>query len=74
MERTMRRTMETGKNPAAFLRAVMIAERQTTTLRASCCHTDRGCSQNWNEPGRNSLTLIYAIAQIENARKDEIAG
>ena len=25
-------------------------------------------------PGRNSLTLIYAIAQIENARKDEIAG
>src|ERR1700722_2390305 len=62
MEKTMRRAMETMKNSGADLRPVVTAQRQPPALRASCRQADRSCSQNRDEPGRNSHTLIYAIS------------
>jgi hypothetical protein len=56
--KTMRGAMETMKTPGADLRPVVTPRARFQDL--------------WMSLGRNSLTRIYAIAQIGNARKNEI--
>jgi hypothetical protein len=73
MEKTMRRTMETMKNPGADLSDD--AGRQATALRAGRRWADRVCSPNLRMSLGAIPTLSFMpLAQIENARKDETTG